>query len=133
VKKFGEIQQWFQQIQLVENAGLSPETKIIVSEPYNIRYEWRLWIVDKKVIAASKYREYFTLTKEAGCPPEVVQFAEDRCNSYTPHPVFVMDICLCGDAYFIVECGCMNSAGFYHADIETIVSKVSSYFANINV
>jgi hypothetical protein len=41
----------------------------------------------------------------------------------------VMDICQTGDNYYIVECGCLNSAGFYHADIEAIVSGVTAYFS----
>ena len=128
VKQFAEIREWYDRLEGVSNTQLSKESKIIVSEPYNIQYEWRLWIVDKKVVASSKYREYFNLSKESGCPPEVVVFAEARCREYTPHNVFVMDICLCGDSYYIIECGCMNGAGFYKADIATIVKYVSEYF-----
>jgi hypothetical protein len=40
-----------------------------------------------------------------------------------------MDICETGDSYFIVECGCLNSAGFYAADIPTIVGSVTEYFS----
>ena len=128
MKRFDEIQGWFNQLAEVENSNLSPESKVVISEPYNIQFEWRLWIVNKKVVAASKYREYFKLRKEEGCPAAVVDFAEARCLEYIPHNVFVMDICLCGDEYYIVECGCMNGAGFYKADIESIVSNVSEYF-----
>lgn len=130
VNRFDEIGSWFEKLSVVENAGLSPETKIIVSEPYNIQSEWRLWIVNKKVVAASKYREYFKLKKEEGCPADVTSFATERCREYTPHAVFVMDICLCGDEYFIVECGCMNAAGFYNANIEDIVSNITEYFVS---
>jgi len=128
VKRFDEIKDWYSQLESLGNEGLSLFTKIIVSTPYNIKSEWRLWIVNKKVIAASKYRTYFKLTKERGCPAEVVAFAEKRCSEYTPHDVFVMDVCLCGDDYYIVECGCMNGAGFYAADIGKIVEDVSNYF-----
>lgn len=128
VKKFGEIRDWYDKLKMFDNTNLSADSKIVVSQPYNIQYEWRLWIVNRKVIAASKYREYFTLTKEEGCPKAVTDFAEKRCEEYTPHHVFVMDICLCGDEYFIVECGCMNGAGFYKANIEAIVKGVSDYF-----
>ena len=128
VKRFDEIEEWFKKLKIVENTNLSLASKIIVSEPYNIHYEWRLWIVNKKVIGASKYREYFKLSKEEGCPNDVVSFAEESCHQYTPHDVFVMDICLCGDEYFIVECGCMNGAGFYSANIENIVKNVTEYF-----
>lgn len=130
-KSFADIKTWYDQLNVVENTNLSPDTPIVVSAPYNIKYEWRLWIVNGKVITASKYRTYFKLTKEAGCPAEVIAFAENRCREYTPHAVFVMDVCLCGDDFYIVECGCMNAAGFYKADVTAIVAAVSAYFANI--
>jgi ATP-grasp domain, R2K clade family 3 len=130
VKRFDEISEWYEKLTVAENINLSPETKIVITEPYSIQYEWRLWIVDRKVVAASKYRAYFKLTKEEGCPADVVAFAEERCEQYTPHDIFVMDICLCGDEYFIVECGCMNGAGFYKANIGNIVSHVSNYFVS---
>lgn len=36
-----------------------------------------------------------------------------------------MDIALCGGEYFIIECGCLNSVGFYDSDIHKIVEAVS--------
>lgn len=128
VKRFNEIKDWYTKVREAGNTMLEPDTKIIVAEPYNIRYEWRLWIVKGKVIAASKYREYFKLQKEAGCPDGVIRFAEERCLQFTPHDVFVMDVCECGDEYFIVECRCMNGTGFYKTDIGKIVSSVTDYF-----
>ena len=133
VKKFAAIREWYDKLEMSGSANLSMHSKIVVSEPYNIQYEWRLWIVNKKVITASKYRECFKLMKERNCPADVVLFAEDRCREYTPHDVFVMDVCLCGDQYYIVECGCMNGAGFYNADIHKIVTSVSAWFADRQV
>ncbi|SHM03928.1 protein of unknown function [Chitinophaga jiangningensis] len=128
VKHYCEIESWYTALANLENTSLTPDSKIVVSEPYNIQSEWRLWIVNKKVVAASKYRQYFRLVKELGCPDAVVDFASARCAEYVPHDVFVMDVCYSGDAYYIVECGCMNGAGFYKANIEDIVRSVSSYF-----
>lgn len=129
VKKFSEIRSWYERLKQFDNTTLSLNSKIVVSEPYHLRFEWRLWIVNKQVVTASKYREDFRLKKERGCPQEVIQFAEHRCLEYTPHDVFVMDICETGDSYFIVECGCLNSAGFYAADIAAIVNSVTDYFS----
>lgn len=129
VKPFGEIRQWYDHLKTVENVDLSMDSRIVVSEPYHIRYEWRLWIVNKRVVAASKYREDFRLKKERGCPPQVIEFAEQRCLEYAPHDLFVMDICETGGDYYIVECGCLNSAGFYQADIAAIVREVTDHFA----
>lgn len=127
MKQYNEIKEWYTQL---SNVDLDND-RIVVSEPYNIQYEWRLWIVNKQVIAASKYRHYFKLAKKEGCPQHVVDFAKARCEEYTPHDIFVMDICLCGDEYFIVECGGMNGAGFYKARVGDIVKAVSIYFAGL--
>jgi hypothetical protein len=128
VKSFGEVADWYAQLCAVENISITPDTPVVVGEPYNIACEWRLWVVNKKVVAASQYRTYFNLNKQQGAPEHVIAFAEERCREYTPHDVFVMDICLCGDALYIVECGCLNGAGFYKADIAAIVKNVSDYF-----
>jgi hypothetical protein len=130
VKRFDEILGWYEQLTALENANITGDTKIVAAEPYNLKFEWRLWIVKGKVVAASRYREYFTLSKQEGCPPAVVAFAEERCKEYTPHDVFVMDICQSGDAFYIVECGCMNAAGFYKADIVAIVRATSEYMSD---
>ncbi len=129
VKSFGEIGAWYEQLKTFENTNLNLDTKIIVGEPFNIKCEWRLWVVNKLVIASSKYRENFKLSKAEGCPAEVINFAQARCNEYTPHDIFVMDIGLCGDAYYIIECGCMNGAGFYKANIQSVVHGVTDYFS----
>lgn len=128
VIRFDEVKAWYDKLSIAGNTNLSLNSKIIVSEPYNIKAEWRLWIVEKEVVTASKYREHFRLKKEEGCPAEVVSFAKERCLEYTPNDVFVMDVCLSGNEYYIVECGCMNGAGFYKANIERVVQSVSDYF-----
>ncbi|MDO6429647.1 ATP-grasp domain-containing protein [Flavitalea sp. BT771] len=127
VLRFDEYHEWFERLKMIENAGISGKTRIIVGEPFHIGREWRLWCVDKKVIAATLYRNKFKLEKLRGCPNEVISFAEARCLQFAPHDVFVMDVCETGGDLYIVECNCMNAAGFYHADIEAIVSNITNY------
>lgn len=127
VLRYGEYREWFERLKRIENSGITTNSKIIVGEPFNIGREWRLWCVDKKVVAASQYRNNFKLEKIGNCPDEVVAFAEARCLQFTPHDIFVMDVCETGGEFYIVECNCMNAAGFYNADIEAIVSHVSNY------
>lgn len=130
VMKYAEIATWLEGVQQTETFVLTPETEIVIAEPFHIESEWRLWVVAGRVVAATKYRQDFRLQKESGCPSEVLNFAEARCKEYTPHEIFVMDIGLCGGQYYIIECGCMNSAGFYSADIRSIVQTVSNHFRN---
>lgn len=129
VLRFAEYREWFERLMAVGNPGISGKTRIIVGEPFHIGREWRLWCVDKKVIAASQYRNNFRLKKLRGCPGEVVSFAETRCLQFTPHDVFVMDICETGGSLYVVECNCMNAAGFYAADIEKIITGITEWFS----
>jgi len=109
------------------------ETKILLGPAYNLKREWRNYIVDGKVITSSRYRDNFRLSKSGDdIPTEMIKFVEDRCKEYQPHDVFAMDIAETRHddgtfRYYIIECGCMNSVGFYHADINKYVEKITEW------
>lgn len=128
VKSFEEIWDWSNRLVTFGNDLLNNDTKIIASTPYNIKYEYRIWVINGVPVESSKYCENFTVTKERGCPQGVLDFVKKACSIYTPSDVFVMDVALCGDEYFIIECNCVNSSGFYAASIETIILTISDYF-----
>jgi hypothetical protein len=114
---------------------LEMDSKIILGPAYNIQREWRNYIINGKVVTSSRYRNNFRLSKSADdIPEDMIKFVEDRCKEYQPHDVFAMDIAEVKDdgemKYFIIECGCMNSVGFYHADIKKYVEALSNYVAN---
>jgi hypothetical protein len=111
------------------------DSKIVLGPAYNIHREWRNYIVNGKVVTSSRYRNNFRLSKSGeDIPEDMISFVEDRCSEYQPHDVFAMDIAEVMDGgvmkYFIIECGCMNSVGFYHADISKYVSSVTEYIKN---
>ena len=133
MKTFKEIKDWFHSFQSFENVILTGKTKIVVGEPYNIKKEWRNYIVDGKVVASSLYRKNFRLNKSRhDVPQDMIDFVEARCKEYMPHKIFAIDIALCGDEYYIIECGCLNSVGFYDADISKIVRSVTEFVSNQN-
>jgi hypothetical protein len=125
-KTFKEIKDWTSSFQVFENITLDGNTKIIAGEPYNIKKEWRNYIVDGKVVTSSLYRQDFRLKKvREDAPEEMIKFVEDRCKEYQPHKIFAMDIALCGGDYYIIECGCMNSVGLYACDIPKLVRAIT--------
>lgn len=127
---------WTMLKRMVEyEGGVTNDTKILVGEPYNIHREWRNYIVNGKVVTSSRYRNNFRLAKSGtDIPEDMIKFVEDRCKEYQPHDVFAMDIAEVKDdgemRYFIIECGCMNSVGFYHADIKKYVEATTEYIKN---
>lgn len=130
VRTYKEIIDWSNTFTVFDNVILTEDTKIVVGPPYNIKKEWRNYIVDGKVVSSSLYRQDFRLKKSReNIPQDMIDFVEARCKEYQPHKIFAMDIALCGDEYFIIECGCLNSVGFYAADISKIVKSVSEYVA----
>lgn len=131
VKSFKEIKDWSCSFQKFDNVILTEDTKILVSTPWNINKEWRNYIVDGNVVATSTYRKDFRPYKSnTDVPAEMLKFVEDRCKEYMPHKNFAMDIALCNGEYFIIECGCINSVGFYAANIGNIVKALTKSVQN---
>lgn len=130
VLEFKEIQEWYDRIISENVVELNPKTKILAGPAYHIEKEWRNYIVNGKVVTSSLYRKNFNLHKSnTDIPKEMIAYVEERCKEYQPHDVFAMDIAKCKGEheYYIIECGCMNSVGFYHCDIFKYVEALSNY------
>lgn len=131
VKTFADIKKFIDNSVKFDNVILTENTKVVVGPPYKIKKEWRNYVVDGKVVASSLYRQDFRLKKSRhDVPEDMIKFVEDRCREYMPHKIFAMDIALCGDKYYIIECGCLNSVGFYDADISAIVRSVTEFVSS---
>lgn len=131
VRSFADIKSFITNSTKYDNVILTQDTKILVGPAYNIEKEWRNYIVDGKVISSSLYRKNFKLNKSRlDIPKEMITFVEERCKEYMPHKLFAMDIALCDGEYFIIECGCINSVGFYAADINEIVKGITKWVIN---
>lgn len=128
VGTFDELQGMLKRT-LEYDGPLSEESMILIGKAYNIHKEWRLYIVDGEIVTASRYRKDFKLSKDSlDIPEEMLTFAKERIKEYKPHDNFAMDICSTHDGtYYIIECGCLNSVGFYHADISKIVKAVTKW------
>ena len=130
VAPFSYIKDWAQKINCARlDLGKLP---IIVNEPYGIAHEWRLFIVNGKVITGSHYRSYLVLHVYDDIPDRVISFAEEQAQIYSPDEVFVMDVGESNKKLYVVEIGCFNSAGFYASDIDRIVYEVSHVLERSN-
>lgn len=55
---------------------------------------------------------------------EGLAFAQRMAGIFEVAPAFVMDICLTVEGWKIVEINCVNSAGFYNADLSVLVRSL---------
>lgn len=136
---FEQANDWYQKLVIAEDMELSlgntpmlnRNTSIVAGPAYRVEKEWRNFIVDGRIVTSSLYRKNFKLNKSSvDIPQSMLSFVHERCSEYLIHRAFVMDIGLCGGEYYIIECGCINSAGFYHADVGKIIEAVSFIMSN---
>lgn len=128
---FAQIQEWTTRLEAADDVALNLDTPVLFGSPKTLTKEWRAFIVDGKVISASRYQLQGEPSLSAeDVPAGLVTFVEERCAEYQPHPIFVMDVALVDGNYFIIECNCFNGSGFYHCDIQQIVAAVTAFMAH---
>lgn len=108
---------------------ITEETKILVSPAKNIQQEVRCWVVGGKVITASSYKigsrvVYTNYDDELF----FVNFAQSMVDKYQPAEAFVIDIALANDKLKVIEINNINSAGFYHCDMNKLIGGLEDYF-----
>lgn len=124
-----EFQKWFDREEYCYSPA--PESMVIVAKPWALSAEWRVVMVDRKPITASLYkRNGRTLLKdqmEEGAPDEVIKLAETLgAHPWQPQRAYVLDVCLSGDEYRLLEIGDCNAAGLYKCDLEKVVTSLSA-------
>lgn len=113
-----------------------PNCPCVVSRPEQILHEYRLVINEEKVIAGSQYKEGTLYQPDPFFPDDAAVFAEEitketQCT-YSPHPVYVMDIALTPDGYKLLEIGSINCAGLYECDVRKVVKAISDLIIENN-
>ena len=129
VWSFGDLNRWKSgliQADLIEEDKIQ-DIPIWVGEPYKISREWRCFMVEGEVCSSSQYRKDGVLNIKAGAPSEVIDYAEKMALKFRAHDIFVLDVCENDGKLYVLEIGCMNSAGFYDCSIPFIVGTVSGY------
>jgi hypothetical protein len=126
--KISEVNEFLQR-HLEYDSKMTPDSKILIGPAYNIHKEWRNYVVDGEIVSSSLYRENFRLKKSAEDIPEsMLEFVRARISEYQPHDNYAIDIASTHDGtYYIIECGCLNSVGFYKSDINKIITKITEY------
>jgi len=125
-----EFMKWRNAIEL-KGWGVNEETDILVATPSRIDEEWRIFIVDGKVIDGSRYRMNHTLSIDPVVPSNVIEYVEESIAIWSPAAFFVMDICRVGDGLNILEIGDLHSAGWYATDKKKVIEAVSNYVEGI--
>lgn len=103
----------------------------IIAPIQNIGREWRVFVIDNKLVSMCQYALNGKPNQQTHVPTEMTTFLEDALKIYSPSPCFVVDVAEIFDnnktQLKIVEFNSINSAGFYACDIATIVTELSKF------
>lgn len=100
------------------------DSLFIVSQPYGIEAEYRLFILNGKIITGSEYRP--NISKEI--PEKVIDFANTVIEQWCPEPIFVLDIAVSMGNCYVMEVQNFHSSGFYDSDIDLLVKSINERF-----
>lgn len=105
-------------------AGLDCGLDVVVAPPVKIDAEYRVFIVDSEVIAASEYRRGGIPSTQGFVPGDVTELAIDADTLWRPERAYAIDVARSGSRIGIVEANCITAARFYAADGQAIVAAL---------
>lgn len=104
------------------------DIEIQISGIKQIQKEIRFWIVKGEVITASQYRLGNRTVYDDVVEDAAYEFCKEMVNIFELDEAFVLDICMSDREYYIMECGCINHAGFYKANMQKLVMSLEDAF-----
>lgn len=118
----------------------NPDELIVSAEVVDIKREWRLVVVDKKIVSGQIYCDLTTNLDYAIMPPEVRELGEKIiAEGYEPDKCWTIDIAQINDdkevKYGLIEINSFSCAGLYGnvEDIKNIVEAVKNLMEGKNV
>jgi hypothetical protein len=120
--------------------NLQHDDMCVVSIPRRIDEEYRMVVVDGKVVASSRYMVNHK-HDEADCtfvPDEAIKLAEEAAAQYSPERCFVVDVANCTNGFnmgayrnkfYVIEYNSFSCSGMYMCDVGAIVKTVSKVTA----
>ncbi|WP_166897759.1 ATP-grasp domain-containing protein [Massilia sp. CCM 8734] len=102
--------------------------QVIVSPVKAIYREYRLFIVKRKVVAASVYRIGGRAELSPTVEDDVLDYARAIIERWTPAESFVMDVGLTQDGLKVIEFNNINSSGFYAINVPRYVDAMQTQY-----
>ena len=122
-----ELLHWHHKVlELKEDDGsnLRGSTMVLLATLKNIQREYRIWVVDGRVVTASLYRQGYNVIYCSDVEPMILDFAQARADEWSPQRAYVLDIALTPAGLHIIETNTLNAAGLYAADISKLVAAI---------
>ncbi len=115
---------WAQRAWQAESPQLHAGTAIVVASPRSILAEYRLFVVDGRVVTSSLYKMGQRIISDTYTPEDVLHYARQRIEAWVPDRAFVLDIAETPEGFCVIEVNNINSAGVYAADVSRLIQEI---------
>lgn len=115
---------WAESVIKAKSAQLHSATEIVVASTRSILAEYRLFVVDGRVVTSSLYKMGQRIISDPYTPQAVLDFAERCIELWVPDRAFVLDIAETPEGFCIIEVNNINSAGVYAANVSQLVQEI---------
>ncbi len=113
---------------MVESGYLSGnDFPVVLSSPKKLGCEWRVVVVDGKIVTSSLYRQWQQVMAERHIIPQVEEVVMAAHARFQPADAYVIDVAQHGDDYRIIEYNTLNSAGLYECDARAVIDAVTAF------
>lgn len=102
------------------------DTLVVVAAPKTILAEYRLFVVEGRVVAGSRYRLGGRVSLSADVPPEVSRWAEAQLQAWSPERAMVADVADTPEGLRFIEFNTINAAGWYEADVSRVIQAIDA-------
>ena len=101
-----------------------PATAVVIAPPREIGREWRLIVIDDRVVSGSQYAVNGERAISSNLPAEVVEFAERMLSEvrWRPDPIFMLDVCDAEGRLWLVELNSFSGSWLYQCDLAKVVA-----------
>ena len=124
--QFVEWQHQISQIDQEEFQPLHKNTVMLLSPVKQIYNEFRVFVVDGKVVTASMYKQGDQVRPSHLVDQHVIDFSQQMVDKWQPAIAFVIDVAETPQGLKIIEINNINSAGFYEADVFKIIDAIDN-------
>lgn len=112
---------------ILSQGWINKNFDVCVSPVQYVENEWRLPVVDGKIVDYSAYIQERRLKPERKVLDAVLDIAKDAIERHNPAPAYVIDVGQVGNEFKIVEYNGFNCAGMYQCDVQNVVGAVNDY------
>lgn len=129
----GEVSDWPSYVEWRRRvADLKPEdgatlalgTEVMVCRTKEIHREHRLFMVRGRCVTASQYKLGILKCVDSNVDDAVVRFGEEVSSGWAPAEAYALDVADTPDGLRVIEVNCINSAGWYGADMNKLVEAL---------